>query len=135
MTFAELKNYPALIADIKRCKEKIHEINTSFIKSPVYDSNSISKSSARHNSTEDTYIKNIIKKEEYEGRIKADELQINRIKCYINSISDLRTKMIFEMRVYDQKTWRKIATAFGGKNSDESVQKIYRRYVESHPNG
>lgn len=135
MTFAELKNYPALIADIKRCKEKIREINTSFIKSPSYDSSGISKSPTRHNSTENAYIENITKKEEYEERIKSDEAQIKRIECYINSIADLRTKMIFEMRVYDQKTWRKIAIAFGGKNSDESVQKIFRRYVERHPNG
>lgn len=135
MTSAELKSYPALIADIKRCKEKIWEINTSFIKSPSYDSNGVSRSTSRHNSTENDYIENITKKEEYEKRIKIDEAQIKRIECYINNIVDLRTKMIFEMRVYDQKTWRKIAIAFGGKNSDESVQKIYRRYVKSHPNG
>ena len=71
----------------------------------------------------------------YEERIKNDKAQIERIERYINNIADLRTKMIFKMRVYDQRTRRKIAIAFGGKNSDESVQKIYRRYVEKHPHG
>ena len=135
MTFAELKSYPALLADIKRCKEKIQEIDTSYIRSPAYNSSGAAKSSTRQNSTENAYIENITKKEEYEERIKSDQAQIARIERYINNISDLRTKMIFEMRVYDQKTWRKIAKAFGGKNSDESVQKIFRRYVEKHPNG
>lgn len=135
MTFAELKSYPALLADIKRCKEKIREIDTSYIKSPAYNSSGAAKSSTRQNSTENAYIENISKKEEYEERINSDQAQVERIERYINNISDLRTKMIFEMRVYEQKTWRKIAKAFGGKNSDESVQKIYRRYVEKHPNG
>lgn len=135
MTFTELKSYPALLADIKRCKEKIREIDTSYIKSPAYNSSGAAKSSTRQNSTENAYIENISKKEEYEERINSDQAQVERIERYINNISDLRTKMIFEMRVYEQKTWRKIAKAFGGKNSDESVQKIYRRYVEKHPNG
>lgn len=136
MTLTELKKYPALAADIKRCREKIKEIDADMVypKSLSLSTNGI-LSSANHKSTEYGYIENITKKEKYEKRIEEDKQQIQRIERYISGIADLRTKMIFEMRVYDQQSWRKIATAFGGKNSSESVQKIYRRYVEKHPNG
>lgn len=133
MTLSELKDYAVLQAEVRRCKEKIYEINCSTIKSPSYDSSGATRNPTRRNTTEDRLISNITNKEEYEKRIQTATEQIRRIEQYISSIKDRRTRMIFEMRIYDQKEWWRIAAEFGGKNSDESVQKIYRRYVQSHP--
>ena len=133
MTLSELKDYTALQAEIKRCKEKIYEINCSTVKSPTYDSIGAAKNSSRRNSVEEKLIDNISKKEIYEQRINSAEEQVRRIEKYISGIKDRRTRLIFEMRIYDQKEWWRIAHEFGGKNSDESVQKIFRRYVKSHP--
>lgn len=135
MTLSELKDYTALQAEVRRCKEKIYEINCSTIKSPRYDSSGTTRNPTRRNTTEDRLVANITKKEEYEKRIQVATEQLRRIEQYISSIKDRRTRMIFEMRIYDQKEWWRIAAEFGGKNSDESVQKIYRRYVQSHPEG
>lgn len=133
MTLSEIKDYAALQAEIKRCKEKIYEINCSTIKSPGYDNIGTTRNSTRRNTTEDRLITNITNKEEYEARIQTATEQIRRIEQYISRIKDRRTRLIFEMRVYDQKEWWRIAREFGGKNSDDSVQKIFRRYVKHHP--
>lgn len=133
MTSSELNDYAALKADIKRCKEKLREISSSCIKSPSLSAGG-GKKMPSPTSTEDRYIKNIDLKEMYEKRIQEDLEQIKAIESYISRISDKRTKVIFEMRIYDQKKWWIIAAEFGGGNTDESVQKIYRRYLEKHPN-
>ncbi|MCM1298220.1 MAG: hypothetical protein NC203_00435 [Firmicutes bacterium] len=135
MTLAELNDYAALKVEIKRCREKLYEINHPTIKSPSYNNSEAARNPTRRNTVEDKLIENIAGKEEYEKRIRCASEQLRRIEKYISGIKDRRTRMIFEMRVYDQKEWWRIAAEFGGKNSDESVKKIYCRYVLKHPNG
>ena len=73
--------------------------------------------------------------ERYERQIAEDTEKIERIERYISRIEDCRTRMIFEMHVYDNETFWRIALKFGGRNTAESVKQIFYRYIDNHPFG
>lgn len=135
MTLAELNEYGIIKAHIEQCREKIREINSRTISSPQFDTSGISKCHNAANVTEEKYIKAISDKEYFERLIEKDNAKIVRIESYIASIPDLRTRMIFEMHIYDGKKFWEIAMKFGGRNTDESVKRIFYRYLNRHPRG
>ncbi len=135
MTLKELNSYHVVKANIERCRDKIREIDGRTISSPIFDTSGIPKSPTAHNSVEERYIKALSDKERYERHIAEDEAIIQRIEAYISSIKDRRTRMIFEMHVYDAETFWKIAMKFGGRNSEEGVKNVFYRYLKEHPHG
>lgn len=135
MTLEELNAYLVTKADIKRCRDKIREIDLRTIRSPGFGETGGHQDSSARNPVEERYIKALADKEKFERRIAENEALIERIETYISSIKDRRTRMIFEMRIYDAETFRKIAVKFGGGNSEESVKSIFYRYLKYHPRG
>ena len=135
MTLKQLNEYGILKAHIKQCRDKIREIGGRTIRSPIFDTSGISKSPATRNPTEERYINAMSEIERYERQIAEDTEKIERIERYISRIEDCRTRMIFEMHVYDNETFWKIALKFGGRNTGESVKQIFYRYIDNHPFG
>lgn len=135
MTLKELNEYGILKAHIEQCRDRIREINGRTVRSPAFDLSGISNSPTGRNSTEERYIKAISDKEDLERLIAADEVKIKRIERYISNIRDLRTQMIFEMHVYGSKQFFIIAMKLGGRNTEESVKRIFYRYIDKHPHG
>lgn len=135
MTLKELNEYGILKAHIEQCRDRIREINGRTVRSPAFDLGGIFNSSTGQNPTEERYIKAISDKEYLERLIAADEAKIKRIERYISNIRDLRTRMIFEMHVYENERFFIIALKFGGRNTEESVKRIFYRYIDKHPCG
>lgn len=135
MTLKQLNEYGILKAHIEQCRDKIREIGSRTIRSPIFDTSGISKSPTTHNPTEERYINAMSEIERYERQIAEDTEKIERIERYISKIEDCRTRMIFEMHVYDNETFWKIALKFGGRNTGESVKQIFYRYIDNHPFG
>lgn len=135
MTLKELNEYGILKAHIEQCRDRIREINGRTVRSPAFDLSGISNSPTGRNPTEERYIKAISDKEDLERFIAADEAKIKRIERYISNIRDLRTRMIFEMHIYGNEKFFKIAMKFGGRNTEESVKQIFYRYIDKHPHG
>lgn len=135
MTLKQLNEYGILKAHIEQCRDKIREINGRTIRSPIFDTSGISKSPTTRNPTEEKYINAMSEIERYERQIAEDTEKIQCIERYISKIKDCRTKMIFEMHVYDNETFWKIALKFGGRNTGESVKQIFYRYIDNHPFG
>lgn len=135
MTLKQLNEYGILKAHIEQCRDKIREIGGRTIRSPIFDMSGISKSPTAQNPTEERYINAMSEIERYERQIAEDTEKIERIERYISKIKDCRTRMIFEMHVYDNETFWKIALKFGGRNTGESVKQIFYRYIDNHPFG
>lgn len=132
MTLEELNSYNAIKGHIEHCREKIRELNGRTICSPRFDTSGISKSPTPQNSVEERYIRALSKKEDYERQIAEDTALVQRIEKYISSIKDRRTRMIFEMHIYDAKKFWEIAIKFGGGNSEQSVKNVFYRYLKDH---
>lgn len=135
MTLEELNEYSIIKAHIEQCRDKIREISSRTISSPIFDTSGISKSPSSRNPTEEKYIRAMAKKEMYELQIAEDMDKITRIEKYISSIRDSRTRMIFEMRIYENEKFWKIAMKFGGRNTEDSVKNIFYRYLKHNPRG
>lgn len=134
MTLEELNEYGIIKAHIEYCREKIHELNVKTISSPVLDSSGVS-SPISGNPTEEKYINTISAKANYEQQIKEDTERITRIERYISSIVDRRTRLIFELHIYDNEPFWKIAMKIGGRNSEGSVKNMFYRYLKEHSSG
>ncbi|GEM_PF-5825166 len=135
MTLEELNDYRPLKAHIEQCRDKIREINGRTVRSPIFDTSGISNSPATRNATEEKYIKAMCEKAKYEQQIAEDTAKIERIERYISRIKKRRTRMIFEMHIFDDEKFREIAMKFDDRSSEESVKQIFYRYIEKHPNG
>ncbi|MBD5112663.1 MAG: hypothetical protein HDT42_09085 [Ruminococcaceae bacterium] len=135
MTLLELNEYGILKAHIEQCHDKIREISSRTIRSPIIDTSGISNSPSARNPVEERYIKDMAEREKYERLIAEDTAKLERIERYIQRIKDRRTKMIFEMHIYDNVKFWKIAMKLGGNNSESSVKQIFYRYIDNHPHG
>ena len=71
---------------------------------------------------------------ELENRIiaKRDEIQRLRDEAveYIYGIPDSLTRQIIYYRCVSLMSWRKVAYEVGGKNTEDSVKKIYYRFFD-----
>lgn len=59
-------------------------------------------------------------------------LEEKRIRQYIDSIEDSRTRLIFVCRFCDLMSWNAVADVVGGNNTEDSVKKIVYRYLKQH---
>lgn len=58
-------------------------------------------------------------------------LHTKEVEKFICGINDSFTRRIVTMRVVDGMMWKDIADKIGGYNNENSVKKIYQRFVES----
>lgn len=54
-----------------------------------------------------------------------------RIKAYIDTIEDQRTRMIFRLRFIRCMTWSEVAYTIGGRNTEKGVKCTCYRYIKS----
>lgn len=77
--------------------------------------------------------KSWIKRKDILERRKADlEEKTNDIEEFISTIDDSLMRRIVEYRIVQQMTWKKVALHIGGGNTEESIKKIYQRYLQRH---
>lgn len=52
------------------------------------------------------------------------------IADYITTIQDTQTRMIFRLRFLHGMTWKEVASATGGRNTESGVKAVCCRYIE-----
>lgn len=65
--------------------------------------------------------------------LKDREEKINNLLCdiesYISTVDDSIVRLIITYRVIDDLSWSEVANKIGGSNTEDSVRKIYERYL------
>lgn len=51
------------------------------------------------------------------------------VTAYIGTIEDSQTRMIFRLRIIHGMSWKEVAAAVGGKNSENGVKNVFYRYI------
>lgn len=133
MDIATLKQYYLIDGEIRNEEEKIKKIEASLCASPAIDCSGVPKNPTPKNRIEETYIELVTRKEELQRKITEYKELKSSIEAYIDRIDDMLVHRIAEERVIKNKTFREIAEELGGKNTTESVRKMYYRYVNDNP--
>lgn len=55
---------------------------------------------------------------------------LNEIEAFITRITDSHVRRIINLRIIEKHTWGKIAEKIGGGNTEDSVKKIFYRFME-----
>ena len=67
MTLAELNEYGIIKAHIEHCRDKVRELSSRTIRSPIFDTSGISSSPSSSNPTEEKYINTMMAKSRCEN--------------------------------------------------------------------
>ncbi len=128
-----LNNYYLMEQSIKECDEELEIIKAKLYASPAFDTSGIPKNPSPRNRIEDTYI-DIIQRKEILTAQREEYMSIKqKVERYIDGISDLLTRRIFEKHILQKKTFKVIADELGGNNTESSVNKAYNRYIRDNP--
>lgn len=55
---------------------------------------------------------------------------LNEIEAFITRITDSHVRRIINLRIIEKNTWGKIAEKIGGGNTEDSIKKIFYRFME-----
>ena len=64
------------------------------------------------------------------AKLELAVLEYNRLNRYIASIDDSLIRQIIALRFVDGLSWRQVALHAGGGNTEDSVRKAVKRYLE-----
>ena len=107
MTKEELSKYYYLSLEIKQLEEKIKEISEQYL-----SSNEIT-GMPKGNNISNPQERRIMLLEKYKERLEKKKIEsINemmKIETYLMSIDDIETRMIFNYRYIEKKSWEQIA--------------------------
>ncbi len=67
-----------------------------------------------------------------ERKIKARRELVNEVLKFIDSIPKARTRIIVREHCQKNRPWDLVAKAVDKKSSEESVKKIYHRFIKKH---
>lgn len=60
------------------------------------------------------------------------EATLNDVYEFITQIDNSFDRRIVSLRIIDKMTWRQIAQALGGNNTEDSVRKYFERFLEKN---
>lgn len=107
MTKEELSKYYYLSIEIKQLEEKIKEVSEQYL-SPN-ELNGMPKGNNISNPQE----RRIILLEKYKARLEKKKIEaikeMMKIETYLTGIDDIETRMIFNYRYIEKKSWEQIA--------------------------
>ena len=142
MTNELLLQYASLRKEIPEVKEKIsrleRDIENIEAGETVVDSVSGGNGGKQHFRIEGTpYPEYSRKKTLLYARKATLELleedlnrKTNEIEEFIAHVPDSRIRRIINLRFVEGLTWNQVADRIGGGNTDESVKKMYQRYIK-----
>lgn len=70
------------------------------------------------------------RKNELEERRKQYTAARNKLRSYVESVPDLHVRLIMQLRFLDLMSWQEVADFAGGKNSEDSVRMLVKRYLK-----
>ena len=56
---------------------------------------------------------------------------LNKVEEFIASVDDSRMRRIITLRFIDNLSWNKVADRIGGNNTEDSVKKVFYRFMEN----
>lgn len=59
------------------------------------------------------------------------DASLNEIEDFVCRIDDSRVRLIISLKFIDGLSWNQVADCMGGGNSEDSVRKMFERYVEN----
>lgn len=72
---------------------------------------------------------------ERKNKLKELEIKIdaslNEIESFVCDIDDSTIRLIISLRFIDGLSWNQVADCVGGKNTEESVRKMFTRYMDN----
>ena len=70
------------------------------------------------------------RKNELEERRKQYTAARNKLRSYVESVPDMHVRLIMQLRFLDLMSWQEVADFAGGKNSEDSVRMLVKRYLK-----
>lgn len=128
MTKQELEQIYYLNRELKVWEDELSRLRAkSLVQSPV-------GSGSHGSAVADKVAQRGERVVELENRIKAKRDEIAelsaRAEIYITTISDSLIRQILFYRCVKLYGWRKVAYMCGGRNSEDSIKKIYQRFFK-----
>lgn len=65
------------------------------------------------------------------AKLKLAGVEYNRLCRYITGVDDSLMRQILTQRFVEGKSWRQVARAIGGGNTEDSVRQAFHRYMKS----
>ncbi len=129
MTKEELEQVYYLDRELKMWERELSELRAqSLVRSP-------SMSGVHSEGIYDKVGERAQKAADLEARINAkkDELMSAREETlkFVADIPDSLTRMVVYYHCIGKKSWRRVASEVGGANTEESVRKIYTRFIKN----
>lgn len=131
MTIKELSQLYNLNREIEQNKRRLSELTASATDTSV----KVSGLPHIHGVSNKTAIAAEIADLEasISARIQLSIVEYNRLNRYINNIEDCLVRQIISLRFINGLKWRDVAQNIGGNNSEESIKKVFMRYIKSCP--
>ena len=107
MTKQELKDYPYLAPAIERYEKELTELSADYKRNE----------------------KNII---ELKAKIKNYRERLHNCELFFESIEDIQTRLIFELRYIHLMKWEDIAGYIGTDKSSDAIKMKCLRYLKKH---
>ena len=129
MTLRELSELKHLELIIQTEEERLARLEESLgLKSPALTG--MPSAPGARDKIGETVPKIIEQKEQIEQAVLFYTQQREKILRYINSVTDVRIRLILIHRFINDMTWNEVADAMGGKETEDTVKKACYRYVE-----
>lgn len=142
MTDKDLTQYLDLKKEIEEIESKIEKLESDILR--IEDGECVVDSVAGGNGGKQHFKIEGIPFPEYRHKrtllysrkatlelLKEDLLErTNEVEKFIASVSDSRIRRIINLRFLEDMSWNQVADRIGGGNTEDSVRKAYKRYVE-----
>lgn len=128
--------------DIEKLIKRISEIESGeIVKDKVYGGNGgqqgfvVSGIPIKEYSEKKTLLySKKLKLEERKTILEKHEIkimgQVNEVEEFIKGIDDCLVRRIVQHRIIEGLSWNKVAEKIGGESTEDSVKKIYQRYLK-----
>lgn len=127
--YKDLKSYRAICQRIERLDDEIAYLRQVNISDTVSGSESdypFTKRTFKIKGSDRPTAERIGELRDHRSELRRKRLEI---EVFINSISDIRTRQVFELRFYDGLSWGAVARRLGGHNSGDNARKIVANYL------
>ena len=129
MTMKELYQLHNLTKLIERDMNEIRLIEERLgVKSPSLTG--MPHAPGAHDKLGESVPELVDRKNELEERRKQYTAARNELRSYVESVPDLHVRLIMQLRFLDLMSWQEVADFAGGKNSEDSVRMLVKRYLK-----
>lgn len=130
MTLHELSQCYWLDKEVEVIKEQIRRLEASIsgVQSPIISDMPRGPRKAVSR-TEQSALQLVDLRERLSEAVAEYTSERVRLEEYIANIPDSLTRLIFRKRFIEGLTWRGVADAVGGNNTEDGVRKTCRRYL------